>query len=100
MGQNKSTCLHTSDDKPLENLEENVNLIKRDLRILCCEGAKSAYLSRYSIKAAGVFRILLSEDSLRETELMEHMFLKCIVAVNTLTPGERAEQVTFMNGTE
>jgi len=25
--QNKITCLHTSDDKPFENLEENVNLI-------------------------------------------------------------------------
>jgi len=55
VGQNKSTCLHTSDDKPLENLEKNVNLMKKDLRGLCCERAKSVYLSRYSIKAAGVF---------------------------------------------
>jgi len=85
----------------LENLEENVNLMKKDLRRLCCEGAKSVYLSRFSIKAAGGFRILLSEDSLRVTELREHMFLKCTVAVNTLTPGERTvEQVTFMNGRE
>jgi len=45
------------------------------------------YLGRYNIKTAGSFRILLSEDSLRVTELMEHMFLKCIVAVNTLLPG-------------
>jgi hypothetical protein len=45
------------------------------------------YLSRYGINTAGGFRILISEDSLRVTELMEYMFLKCIVAVNTLTPG-------------
>jgi hypothetical protein len=64
LGQNKSNCLHTSDDKPLENLEENVNLIKKDLRGLRCEEANSLYLNRYSIKTAGVFRILLSEDSL------------------------------------
>lgn len=59
------------------------------------------YLSRYSIKTARGFRILLSEDSLRVTELTEHIFLKRIVAVNTLTPGgTTVEQITFMNGTE
>ena len=59
------------------------------------------YLSRYSIKTAGGSRILLSEHSLKVTELTEHMFLKCIVAVNTLKPAggsERTvEQVPFIN---
>jgi hypothetical protein len=32
-------------------------------------------------------RHAVGESALRVTELMEHMFLKCVVAVNTLMPG-------------
>lgn len=58
------------------------------------------YLSRYSIKTAGGFRILLSEDSLRVTELMEHVFKMYSSRKHTDAGGRAVEQVTFMNGTE